>query len=371
MFCKNCGTEIKTGERYCYRCGAVQAAGGTKENGSGTKKIRWAIFVVGLLLLAVGAVILIFALKGKGAGSSELKEKLSLAERYLDELDYERAVAAYKAAIGIDPKCEEAYTGLAEAAEKLADEYLAEGKTEEAEDLLEEVGEILEDGYEETRAEDIEAKSERILKKRRAAAAKKEEDADKDTDEAGENGGEADAAPAGEADPGMVPALEEGVAALIEFEWDISGVTVFENVYDPDGMRPEADQCDLTIYMSMGPGLTRTRSGDGTGAEYRDGNGKLILEEKTERRGNKKHYSCKAYSLAYDFDITAEPVTLVYGLPSYPVEAWITYQDGRKIRIENMEARSYTGAQYFGICTNSNGQLGAYQPAVITEYGAY
>ena len=123
----------------------------------------------------------------------------------------------------------------------------------------------------------------------------------------------------------------------------------------------EANECDLNVFLEADKSMKGTLTADG--AEYRDGSGKLILEEKTERKGNKKVYSCKVYSLKYDFSIHAEPVTYVYGLPDYPLSATITYSDGRKTEYtaEELGFRSYTGTWYFGICSNVNGQLGEYQ----------
>ena len=51
---------------------------------------------------------------------------MSLAERYLDELDYEKAIAAYKAAIEIDPNNPEAYKALAELYLAMDDSFSAQ-----------------------------------------------------------------------------------------------------------------------------------------------------------------------------------------------------------------------------------------------------
>ncbi len=65
-----------------------------------------------VLILAIIAVVL-FVVKGSTKGKYE--KQLKVAERYLEELDYERAVAAYKKAIEIDPKKPEAVTGMTDA----------------------------------------------------------------------------------------------------------------------------------------------------------------------------------------------------------------------------------------------------------------
>ena len=55
---------------------------------------------------------------------------MELAERYLSELDYDKAIAAYNMALDIDPKSVEAYLGLADA-------YVGRGEYEEALQVLE------------------------------------------------------------------------------------------------------------------------------------------------------------------------------------------------------------------------------------------
>ncbi len=557
-------------------------------------KIKKRSVVLPVVLLAVGAlaslaVVLILLMWGAGGYSSEVKEQLALAERYLDELDYEKAVAAYKAAIELDPKCEEAYAGLAEAAGKLADEYMEKGEEEKAQELLEETAEILGDGYLETGEESIYEKSEEFREKIAEIVVKKDEEPEQDEDggkdvtgdedEAGGNGdgpGDSDKSGgdsyadiyakylefleghkeectiysqlyeddhlrpaisfcdvAGDEAPEMLylscewtewgyyskihiaevrgglmtelaefdghidgvghggghylfflvndekaiyglsqdyyymcyvrisengsgkmemkelfsqsrdfgtpqfsyydhsksasiskdaflekrkalsdreteiiydcghcswseydgdsveefrtghknigmtydeavawlkkkcgagnaePAQDaQGPLAEVEFEWDISTVTIFDVQYG-DGF-PSADECDLHVISEVPASFTQKAVNGGY--EYRDAAGKLILEEKTEQTGNKKKYSCKLYSFEYDLDIIAEPVSLVPGLPGYPLGAVIRYDDGRKVELtaEDMQRRGQTGFWYFGICSVSGGQLDVY-----------
>lgn len=148
MFCDKCGAEIKTDEKFCYRCGAQ--LGSAKENSApeepvGKKKKRRTVVagVVAVLLfvLALALFVVLFVVGGK---DKKYDRQLTLAERYLDELNYDRAIAAYKEAIGIDPARTDAYKGLAEL-------YEEQGRTEEALDILKE-------GYE--------ASGDRLLKRR-------------------------------------------------------------------------------------------------------------------------------------------------------------------------------------------------------------
>lgn len=57
--------------------------------------------------------------------ANSLKKQMSLGQKYLEELDYEQAVASFIAVIEIDDRNVEAYLGLAEA-------YMGLGQTDEA-----------------------------------------------------------------------------------------------------------------------------------------------------------------------------------------------------------------------------------------------
>ncbi len=72
---------------------------------------------------------------------TKYKEQLALGEKYLKELDYEEAVAAFQAAIEIEPRNADAYLGLADA-------YIELGEVEKA-------LEILEQGYDETGSSEL------------------------------------------------------------------------------------------------------------------------------------------------------------------------------------------------------------------------
>ena len=107
------------------------------------------IGITAAIAAAVCAAVLavIFALGG--SADKRLAEQLDLANRYLEELDYEQAVAAFEAAIEIDPKNEDAYLGLAEAYIGLED--------------YESAAEAIEEGIEQTGAEALEARLEEIF----------------------------------------------------------------------------------------------------------------------------------------------------------------------------------------------------------------
>ncbi|MCR5598405.1 MAG: tetratricopeptide repeat protein [Lachnospiraceae bacterium] len=144
MTCIKCGKEIMDGSVFCRYCGTPQAddSGSDDETvllpgrrpgkasegektpdeaklaaASVSKKKNLLPFLIGGIAAVVVLAVLIFAVSAVAVYNSPEKKydrQLSLAERYLDDLDYEKAIAAYKAAIEIDPNNPEAYKALAE-----------------------------------------------------------------------------------------------------------------------------------------------------------------------------------------------------------------------------------------------------------------
>lgn len=96
-----------------------------------------------IVIIAIVTIVMI-----GNSSAKKVAEQLERADRYLSELDYESAIAAYEAVLDIDPKSEEAYLGLAEA-------YIAIGDYKEA-------LEILEEGFDRTDSEDIEEMLEEV-----------------------------------------------------------------------------------------------------------------------------------------------------------------------------------------------------------------
>ena len=79
------------------------------------KKTKLIIIVVAIVIALATIAAVIFV--PKKANARKVEEQLSLGTKYLTELNYEQAIVAYEAAIKIDPKCTDAYLGLAEADE--------------------------------------------------------------------------------------------------------------------------------------------------------------------------------------------------------------------------------------------------------------
>ncbi len=136
------------------------------------KKSGWGLKIgIGVIVaaLAIGGVSF-FAMGG--ADRIRLNQSLSLANRYLEELDYEQAIAYFEEAIEIDPKSDEAYLGLTEA-------YAARGDYESAIEALEE-------GIEQTGSEELKAYLEEILAEQEAVQAADEAE-EEDTEAIAEN----------------------------------------------------------------------------------------------------------------------------------------------------------------------------------------
>ncbi len=87
-----------------------------------TKKKNRKVLIIGLIAIAVVVILATVFIYASGSKDRKLKDTLQLAENYLNELDYEKAISAYEDAINIDPKCVDAYIGIADIYVAMADE---------------------------------------------------------------------------------------------------------------------------------------------------------------------------------------------------------------------------------------------------------
>jgi tetratricopeptide (TPR) repeat protein len=90
-----------------------------------------AVVVVAAVLIAVVLFV------SSSVEKRRIADQLALGDRYLSELDYDQAIAAYLAVIEIDPNNKEAYEGLANAYMAQADALVSNNETDEAIALLE------------------------------------------------------------------------------------------------------------------------------------------------------------------------------------------------------------------------------------------
>lgn len=119
------------------------------------RRIRGLVLTLAAILIAVIAAVAVITLPKK-SGAQELAEALELGEKYLSELNYEQAIASWQLAIEIDPKCLDAYLGLAES-------YITMGDYIEAEKTLARAEKILADRQ--RAGEDVSVEMERLNRK--------------------------------------------------------------------------------------------------------------------------------------------------------------------------------------------------------------
>lgn len=140
-FCQQCGTENLDYAKFCQKCGAPLANLPEKDKAlppETPQKLQTAAnypdrkrqIIAGVVILAAAFIVCLSALviyhddQRKGYYSA-----LTGANKYLEELEYDKAEASYLEAIKIDPKKEEPYL-------QLADLYLKQGKKEKASEIL-------------------------------------------------------------------------------------------------------------------------------------------------------------------------------------------------------------------------------------------
>lgn len=156
MFCYKCGHELPNESNFCCYCGtdltgtekaaqqqATQQMQATLQEPKGKRKKKKS--KKGLVAVLLVAVLMVAAAGGAvafgGVDMVRAKWQIGAGDRYLDDLEYEQAIAAFEEAIDIDPKQVDAYKGLAEA-------YAAMGEYEKA-------IEVLDDGTRMTESESL------------------------------------------------------------------------------------------------------------------------------------------------------------------------------------------------------------------------
>ena len=138
MFCPECGKELKGTEKYCPSCGhpvASEEEAGRQthlENTEGHKKRKnkkkWPLIVTALLIVSAAAAAGMLILKDKYE-KQQSGNYVAEGNKYLEEMDYEKAEDSYLEAIKIAPKEKEPYLAL-------VDLYLDEGEVKKAQEVI-------------------------------------------------------------------------------------------------------------------------------------------------------------------------------------------------------------------------------------------
>ena len=87
------------------------------------------LIIAGICILIAAALIFFLIISLSKDPKQQTQEQLRLGDKYLSELNYDQAIVAYRAVLEIDPKCEDAYLGIAEA-------YVGKGELQAAIDIL-------------------------------------------------------------------------------------------------------------------------------------------------------------------------------------------------------------------------------------------
>ena len=163
MYCPKCGKQNVDDARFCAGCGAalneaqpvqpqpmeqlpqpmmageqpVQPQPMTQPAPVKKKKTGFKVFLAILVvLLLVGVGVVSFMFISKASHDRKVKDQLALAEQYLDELQYEEAIAAYMAVLDLEPASEDAADGLTDTYIKWAESCAADGDYDKALDIL-------------------------------------------------------------------------------------------------------------------------------------------------------------------------------------------------------------------------------------------
>jgi len=97
-----------------------------EENVLVQKKKKTAILFLACIVIALVIFLVLHFYVFSAAATTKYDKELSLARRYYEDVDYEKAVVAFHEAISIDPKAEEAYFGLVDVYLAMANSYMDE-----------------------------------------------------------------------------------------------------------------------------------------------------------------------------------------------------------------------------------------------------
>ena len=104
------------------------------------KSTKLIIGISSIVAIICVAAVLVFA--GTGKGKSEYNKHITASQKYLDELNYEKAIAELELAIEIEPNNAEAYVALAEVYMEMGDKKSAIVILEEAKGKVTDVAEV-------------------------------------------------------------------------------------------------------------------------------------------------------------------------------------------------------------------------------------
>jgi tetratricopeptide (TPR) repeat protein len=240
------------------------------------------ISVVTAILLIVGVFMAVTIVGADNSAQAVATEKLSLGQKFLLDLEYDKAVAEFQAVIDIEPKNVDAYIGLADA-------YIGMGEEEKA-------IETLEKGLSETGDEKIQAKLDEMKKPEETTAevtTTPEETPTVETTTTPEVTTTVATTTAPKVARTEREDYHDGYYGIIEY--DSKGNRIKKSCYNPDGM---LNSYDTYEYDSKGNKIKESwYNGDGTLMviyEY-DSNGNRIKESYYNGDGTLINYYINEY----------------------------------------------------------------------------
>lgn len=131
MYCENCGKELIDGASFCDSCGAAAPAESAPADAAprGFGNRRKIIILIIAAAVALFGTVTAVAVVSNVSISAKVNDALELAQRYLNEYNYEQAIVEFQRVLKLDIGNVEAYLGLAEA-------YVAMGDKQSAIDIL-------------------------------------------------------------------------------------------------------------------------------------------------------------------------------------------------------------------------------------------
>ncbi|MGL6201973.1 MAG: lysozyme inhibitor LprI family protein [Lachnospiraceae bacterium] len=134
MYCHNCGAENANEAKFCKQCGASLIQLKVEKEVPVHRKRKPIKLLVGIgaavAVFCIIAIAFLFFNKSEAKKDNQSLDNISLGDKYMESLEYDKAIASYKEAISIEPNQIEAYEKLAEAYISIED-YEEAGNTYE------------------------------------------------------------------------------------------------------------------------------------------------------------------------------------------------------------------------------------------------
>lgn len=269
--------------------------------------------ITGVAIIVICTIVFVL-LTGRESPTKKVAELLDLGNKYLTEQDYEQAVVVFREVIDIDPRCEEAYRGL-------ADVYVAMGDYESAIDILQQ-------GIVQTNSEELSVYLEEI---RETYARMQEEAAAREKEEA-------EAAAAAEKAREQEELLSRVAIRTINRRFGSSTIEVAEVIEE----NARGETINVIAYSNYQDRVIREEGGGAGGSsddEYYD------CEYDAEGRIVKEYRYDGYMATIYEYDSDGRMVKQAYAPePDAPIEGYTTYEydaDGKLLRQASMDSGDF------------------------------